>query len=939
GTIDSVRRSDSEWGDSLYHQNWQIHQSFIYRYWEEDIYCYAVYEAKIYNLHFYNVVENTVGKANIADTYYNIGNYSIAFNSVILLHNIYNADGVNTNNSVMIADYAENLESNVLFTALTCTGYTFRGYYISTNSTTTTDITSIIAPAGKIVPSVTTYTMSADYNKFEVNGSDKYYYYQNWTVDDKKYHNMGEEIPAEGIEPYFYYRDYLNTDLYIYAYFSAAEEDSGSDKATLNFYNVDNNQVGHANTLGSYTVNETTEVSFNDLIALNFDSTTNRISFNVENEERFWMYVNTGYTFLGWQVSYAPLTTNISSVTGEWLNKYTNLEEGIYEGSDILTDDEMYYQDWSVDYTTNDNNTFYFRYTNNIYIYAVYAVNTYNIQFYNVDNNQVGHTNTIGSYTVNESFNIDFNQTFTTVFDATTHKLTVKIAGTDKFWFYDNTGYTFKGWYISSSPVTSNLTAFTNETLNKYVVQNRTSFNITDSTIGDTMYVQNWAVDNEFYFRYTNDIYIYAFYEVDTYNVKFYNIDNNQVGHVNTVASATVEESFNITFNTTVKTETSSNKFSIKFGGTEQFWFYDYTGYNFLGWYVSYTKLTSGALSAVTNQVLNSYVVENRTSYNITDSTIGNTKYTQNWALGNEFYFRYDANIYVYAIYSVETYNIQFFNVDNNQVGHTNTIGSYTVNESFDINFNQTFKTVYDSAAQKLTVQIAGANKFWFYNNTGYTFKGWYVSSTPVTSNLTAFTNETLNKYVVENRTSHNISDSNIGNNKYVQNWAVNNEFYFRYTNNIYIYAFYEVNPYKINYYWTDNNSVFLNSTKPAGVGTLPRPEGTEFANDVTAYTNYSTANKSEVVNVNYNQLVRPKTVQLNGYTFNGWLISTSPLAAGTTITTLTNEYIDKYVVQNRVSYNISDSNIGDTTYIQNWTVNTPADSYCAVDFYYRYDS
>ena len=97
-----------------------------------------------------------------------MGTYTIKFNSVIELVNINDENGVNTHNTIRVADYAVDLVGSELFTALTLTGYKFRGYYISSSNNATTDLISVQLPnpSGYTITGTTTYTMGADYNKF-----------------------------------------------------------------------------------------------------------------------------------------------------------------------------------------------------------------------------------------------------------------------------------------------------------------------------------------------------------------------------------------------------------------------------------------------------------------------------------------------------------------------------------------------------------------------------------------------------------------------------------------------------------------------------------------------------------------------------------------------------------------------------------------------------
>jgi hypothetical protein len=159
--------------------------------------------------------------------------------------------------------------------------------------------------------------------------------------------------------------------------------------------------------------------------------------------------------------------------------------------------------------------------------------------------------------------------------------------------------------------------------------------------------------------------------------------------------------------------------------------------------------------------------------------------------------------------------------------------------------------------------------------------------------------------------------------------------FYFRdYANASYkIYAYYTPDQYNINYYWTDNNSVYLNSTKPADVATLPKAEGLEFANDVYAYVTYANSKAYQQVGVSFNQRFNVKTVGMDGYTFNGWFISKTPLS-DQTIDRVTANFESYYVESNLGDgkFNITDEGNGSTTsvYYMHWLPNR--------EMLYRYD-
>lgn len=162
----------------------------------------------------------------------------------------------------------------------------------------------------------------------------------------------------------------------------------------------------------------------------------------------------------------------------------------------------------------------------------------------------------------------------------------------------------------------------------------------------------------------------------------------------------------------------------------------------------------------------------------------------------------------------------------------------------------------------------------------------------------------------------------------YQQNWQVDRDkvvpeglekhFYFRYLNDIYVYAFYEQKGYTINYYYTDNNSVYLNDAKYA--------DGVEFSNNVDYY-NSANAKYMKDEDIKFNSFYTTKIVQLNGYDFIGWYVTEKPLTADQqiTVTEYSNLYLNQYIdytktdANGQVGVRVSDETIGDERYKQNW--------------------
>ncbi|MBQ4541440.1 MAG: InlB B-repeat-containing protein, partial [Clostridia bacterium] len=718
------------------------------------------------------------------------------------------------------------------------------------------------------------------------------------------------------------------------------------------------------------------------------------------------------YTFLGWKLSFgAPLasgTTLTTITTPRYLNKYQsnytissseinnptsmtlNTTDRYVNFFDVKSDAtigfDYYYQDWSSNdayvwdsannegyinvrgyerefiwrydyrdiygsYTTdvcvdpNDTNTA--RYV--VYAYAVFSISEdsnsqYRVKFSVPLNNEVGSVNNIGMYTSMTKGQTPFYQT------------TVKF--NDVFDPIDVTmiGYTFKGWFITHTPLdpTETLERITVEYLDRYQVNdpNNYVFGVgSDELLEDENYRQDWSEFNSFFWRYTfrntdssldADVYAYAYYTVNEesvseYNITYYVPQDNLVGSANDISKYVSLPYASITknFNDTIDTQVVS-----------------LIGYTFEGWFISTSKLSTGSLvlSDVRYEYLNNNYQINSTYTNDliqSDSAIGEVRYYQDWSRGSSFVFRYTCDIYAYAVFTVNEENAPYYTIkfnvpQNNLVGSANNLSRYTTNfHTVTKNFNDTFDPI--------DVTLVG-----------YTFRGWYISFVPLSSG-------TLGTTLIGEHTTYNgvsvhylddnyqvnepnlvttiESDSAIGNVSYNQDWSKDNVFVFRYTQDVYAYAFYTVNErdskYNLTYYWTDDNSVYMTGAKATARGGL----GIEFANDIEYYYEGQYRN-SYTTSYNFNDLVtlRHDLVELDGYTFVGWYVTTSKLdKTAAAISGITREYLNKpkYNWNGTDSYQINttygndliqfDDQIGDENYYQDWANDNNQ------TFYFRY--
>jgi hypothetical protein len=649
-----------------------------------------------------------------------------------------------------------------------------------------------------------------------------------------------------------------------------------------------------------------------------------------------------GYTFKGWFVSYSALTDEeITEITTDkyLIHKQTGCT--VLADNKIELDTDTYEQDFAY------NATFTWRYTNknrtesyDIYAYAYYTVNErdtkYRINYYIPKNNLVGSANNTAQYELKTYTDVDFNETtfttYTTALD----------------------GYTFQGWYVSTSPVNNAVVVNVTPLLytNNYqtnTIKDNDQCNLSEQLIGDLSYQQNWfendafvwdetyndatnndgnykqvrTYERQFTWRYTSDLYAYAVYTVnvnnrESYTISYYVPQNNLMNYANDLSRYTTG-AFNIT---TAKFNEEFTTLTVSL-----------IGYAFRGWYISYTPLTSGKLGETfigEHDLYAGVTVENLTNYqincNLTDNYVNkgtsagqDVRYVQNWAEDNvnlshqkkSFTWRYNRDVYAYAYYTRDElqgkYNVYYYVPQNNSIGYVNDISKYTIVNALGASSQYyTEEVIYNEVYTPIVVDLVG-----------YDFKGWFVN--PRDKLVTGYVGGVTSGYVQdgfqENKPGGDVIITD--DTAYLQNWTEGEQFTYRYTCDVYVYAYYEVEEYNVNYYVPQTNKV----------------------GDANVVNNYQKVNglSSSYTSIKFNDNYKTLAVKLEGYTFIGWQLSLGkPLSNIELSAVTTPKYLTKYQVHTiigiddiRVSdrfvttYDIStDQNIGQGTYFQDWSEN-----------------
>ncbi|MBQ4541372.1 MAG: hypothetical protein IJA23_00820, partial [Clostridia bacterium] len=407
---------------------------------------------------------------------------------------------------------------------------------------------------------------------------------------------------------------------------------------------------------------------------------------------------------------------------------------------------------------------------------------------------------------------------------------------------YELLGYTFKGWLVSTSTVSSQLTDISPSltAANRLTSELKFPYDTTViGTLGDYsngQLNQDWIAGNSFYFRSKPtgntvyvDLYAYAFYEANTYNIHYYVADTNDKPVIG------VHNSYNIKLqkaddNRLIDTVVFNTNYKVP----------EITapiGYTFVGWSVDF------GTNAVTDKYLNSYQQNNpyQTKNGTTDDGQGATL-KQTWAKGTTFVWRNRADVSVYAVYAANDYSVEYYVPQTNKVDNANHLSTYI---KFD-----TKTGTFNAAFTPMNVTLVG-----------YTFRGWYIKVGSAEASTYVITDKTAAAYCSSYQEGYyvtlptgRIDTDSAHSSLYLQDWSKDASFNFRYTTKVYAYAYYTVNErdekYQIDYFVPKNNLVGS-------------------ANDISKYE--STADAS--VQLNFNVWFTPVTpsssnnVYLLGYT------------------------------------------------------------------------
>ena len=624
-------------------------------------------------------------------------------------------------------------------------------------------------------------------------------------------------------------------------------------------------------------------------------------SFNLYFNQYFTVpdYTLNGYTTLGYYADNHEQTIPSllsSQITNElFCSRYVNApyDTQVITAGEI--DSKFLQQTWNV------GNTFYFRPAecyvtvsdgvNYIDIYTIYTVDNYSIYYFEPISNAVE----------NEGNSINYLKTFenTSNFNAEYAVYTAKR--------YD--GYNFIGWFVTTSNYDGgSIFIYNKGTGNKYddaifrdfinslettptnyinglvrdVLHNDEYSSVANPSGAD--YYQNWEVGNSFNFRYTTDVYCYAVYQPIEYVIHYYDSLSNGFDNVNFADTYENAVNYTATFNVKFSYANSIiNGYNFNFHHDS-----DVYGYNLVGFYVSDKVLTAPAGSHIplnASMVTSSYISSSNkyggTIVNMPydDAIYGsNRDYLQNWIKGNSFLFRYLSDIYVYAIYETKEYTIHYYMPDNNYVGYVNNTSQYHSHEDVKALFNQNFTTHTDA-------DVVGEREkdSPLY---GYTFVGWFISEkNPFAENVilsTVTTASDVGSFYVKNPIT---KEHEIQNFTYEINWAKGETFIWRYSTDVYAYAYFIPNEYNVHFMVPTNNNAdtIINDARGENY-TDARTES------ITFNTLMSWGDTGLLIN----------RTTIIGYTFMGWFISEeSPYTS--TFNKPTSTYIASYDSSDRV--------------------------------------
>ena len=508
-----------------------------------------------------------------------------------------------------------------------------------------------------------------------------------------------------------------------------------------------------------------------------------------------------GHTFLGWSVSFSVVTSDLT-VTAIYDTDTYQVDFLDYDGSTLQTSNVAHgaaatapadpsrtgytFTGWDV---TFDN------ITSNTTVTAQYIINTYTVTFLDFDDSVIG-TGTAthgGSVSGGPIDPVRTGYTFTGwlgSLDNITADGSVKAqysinSYTVEFVNWDDTliitdsveygsgatapadpvrvGYTFTGWDVSFSNITSNLTVTALYSINSYTV----NFVDWNGIVIDTQGVDygsgatapadpsrtgytftGWDVA---FNNITGNLTVTAQYSIDSYTVNFVDWNGNsldtQIVTFGDSATAPANPSRtgytftgwdiafnNITGNTTVTAQYSINNFTVEFvdwnGNVLDTQAVNYgdgatapadpsrTGYTFVGWNVAFNNIT-GNLTVTATYTIKSFTVE-FVDWN------GNVLDTQTVNYGQGATAPADPSR---TGYTFTGWDVAFNNITGNlTVTATYTIKTYTV--VFEDNEGNVIKTETVNHGGSATAP-ADPTKM------GYDFAGWNGSLTNITGNIT----------------------------------------------------------------------------------------------------------------------------------------------------------------------------------------------------------
>ncbi|MBS7528086.1 InlB B-repeat-containing protein, partial [Fusibacter paucivorans] len=459
----------------------------------------------------------------------------------------------------------------------------------------------------------------------------------------------------------------------------------------------------------------------------------------------------TGYTFTGWDVAYNNITSALT-VTAEYTINSYNVVFKDHDGTELKTESVNYgsaatapSDPTRTGYTFIGWDVAYNNITSALTVTAQYSINSYNVVFKDYEGTEL------------KTESVNYGSAATAPADPS------------------RTGYTFTGWDVAYNNITSALTVTAQYTINSYNVVfkdyegtelktesvNYGSAATAPSDPTRTGYTfTGWDVA---YNNITSALTVTAQYSINSYNVVFNDHDG----------TALKTESVNYGSAATAPVDPTR------------------TGYTFTGWDVAYNNITS-ALTVTAQYTINSYNVVfkdyegtvlktesvNYGSAATAPSEPTRTGYTfTGWDVA---YNNITSALTVTAQYSINSYNVVFKDHDGTElkiesvnygsaataptdpsrtgytftgwdVAYNNITSAVTVTAQYNINsYNVVFNDHDGTALKTETVNYGSAATAPVDpSRTGYTFTGWDVAYTNITSALTVIAQYTINSYNV----------------------------------------------------------------------------------------------------------------------------------------------------------------------------------------------